>query len=102
MVWHLVLMAPRPSLEAEEPRGLLAPFERSVREVPRVRAVRIGRRVIHGANYEALSAVGFPYLVVIGFDDLPGLQAYLAHPVHQDLGERFYRTVDAAVVHDFD
>jgi hypothetical protein len=102
MVWHVVLMAPRESLDSSERRALLVAFERAIREIPTVREVRIGRRVVHGANYEALSPIGFPFLVVIGFDDLSGLQAYLAHPIHQDLGERFYRTVETAVVHDFD
>jgi hypothetical protein len=102
MVWHVVLIAPREPLDLEERRGLLAAFERAVREIPSVRDVRVGRRVTHGAQYEALSPVGFPFLVVIGFDDLSGLQTYLAHPVHQDLAERFYRTVSSAVVHDFE
>lgn len=101
MVWHLVLMKPRPDLATDDRRALLGAFDRAVREIPSVRDVRIGRRLTHGAAYEQAPA-DFEFMISIAFDDLAGLQAYLAHPAHQDLGARFYQCISNAVVHDFD
>ena len=101
MVSHLVLMKPRPDVSIDERRALIAAFERAIREIPTVRDVRVGRRIVHGAGYEA-SAPDADYLVVLDFDDLSGLQTYLRHPAHQELGERFGQSLSAASVYDFD
>lgn len=102
MVSHVVLMKPRGDLSADARRRFVDLFERALREIPSVRGVRIGRRVAHGAAYESLATDGFEYLAVIDFDDLGGLQAYLHHPAHEQLGSRFYETLSAAAVYDFD
>ena len=41
------------------------------------------------------------YLAVIDFDDLAGLQAYLRHPAHEELGSKFGQLLSAAMVYDF-
>jgi hypothetical protein len=64
--------------------------------------VRIGRRVKHGAGYEAIAPDSGDYLAFIEFDDLAGLQAYLAHPAHQELGARFGESLSSALVYDFE
>jgi hypothetical protein len=43
----------------------------------------------------------YPYAAVIEFDDLAGLQSYLQHPKHQNLGELFYRLLEAGLVCDY-
>jgi hypothetical protein len=101
MVSHLVLMTPRADLSVDDKRALIDAFEDAIREIPTVRGVRIGRRIVHGAGYEA-SAPDADYLVVLDFDDLAGLQAYLQHPAHQALGARFGQALRAASVYDFD
>jgi hypothetical protein len=75
-------------------------FERAVKNIPSVKNVRIGRRVLHGANYESLGPDVADYVAIIDFDDLAGLKAYLAHPAHADLGARFYSCLSAAMVYD--
>ena len=45
----------------------------------------MSRRVRHGAAYE-LTSPAVDFLAAIVFDDLDGLQAYLRHPAHQELG----------------
>lgn len=102
MISHLVLMTPRPDLSDDERQSFLALFERALREIPDVRGVRIGRQVLHGAGYESLSNGGGQYLAIIDFDDLAGLQAYLRHPAHEELGARFYAALSSAIVADFD
>ena len=101
MVWHLVLLKPRADLAAGERRTLIDAFERALRAIPAVRDVRIGRRFTHGAAYEA-TAPDVDYCVSMAFDDEAGLRGYLADPAHQELGERFRQSVQAALVFDFD
>ena len=73
-----------------------------MREIPTVRAVRVGRRVVHGAGYEQTAPDAADYLIVIDFDDLEGLQTYLRHPAHEELGARFGQSLSSALVYDFE
>jgi hypothetical protein len=102
MVSHVVLMKPRPHLSQVDRRALLDAFEHAVREIPGVRDVRIGSRIVHGAGYEQTVPDSADYLIAIGFDDLTGLQAYLRHPLHETLGARFNQSLASALVYDFD
>src|SRR5471030_2999547 len=101
MVSHLVLMKPRPDLSANERRMLIEAFEHAIREIPTVRGVRVGQRIVHGAGYES-SAPDMSHVAVIDFDDLAGLQTYLRHPAHMELGARFGESLSAALVYDFE
>ena len=102
MLTHIVLMKPRADLSADGRLALVAAFERAIRDIPTVRGVRIGRRVTHGAGYEQTSPDAADYLAAIDFDDLAGLQAYLRHPAHDELGARFGQSLSAALVYDFE
>jgi hypothetical protein len=102
VISHVVLMKPRPDLDAADRLAFVASFERAFRDIPSVRGVRIGRRVVHGAAYEASAPDSGDYLAVIDFDDLSGLQAYLRHPAHEDLGARFYTALSSAMVYDYE
>ena len=101
MIAHVVLMKPKPSLSADDRRAFVAAFRRAVRDIPSVRTVRIGKRASIGASYESLTPDTADYLAVIDFDDLAGLQSYLAHPAHQELGARFYDAIESAIVCDY-
>lgn len=101
MVTHLVLMKPRPDLSADDRQALIDAFDRAVRGIPTVRGVRLGRRVTHGAGYEQF-APAMDYVASIDFDDLAGLQTYLRHPAHEELGARFGQSLSAALVYDFE
>ena len=100
MVSHLVLMKPRADLSQADRGALIDAFDRAMREIPTVRSVRIGKRITHGAGYEA-SAPDVDFLVSIDFDDLDGLKAYLQHPAHAGLGALFGVSLRSAVVYDF-
>ena len=102
MVTHLVLLKPRTDLPLEARRALVDAFERASRAIPDVRAVRVGRRLVHGAGYETSSSESVEYLVLIDFDDLAGLQAYLSHTAHDELGTHFNQSVSSALVFDFE
>ena len=102
MLLHLVLMKPKPNLTAADRAAFAAMFERAVQAIPTVRDVNIGRRVTHGAAYEQGMPDSADYLAVIAFDDLAGLQAYLRHPAHEEIGVKFGETLSSALVYDFD
>jgi hypothetical protein len=102
MLTHLVLMKPRPDLSAADRTALIDAFERAMRGIPSVRSVRVGRRVVHGAGYEETAPDIAEYIAVIDFDNLAGLEAYLRHPAHDDLGARFGQSLSSAVVYDFE
>ena len=101
MISHLVLFRPHPNLPNHERNRLLHAFERAVRDIPTVRGVRAGRRVRFGAGYEREAPESVEFLVAIDFDDFSGLQAYLEHPAHVELGERFRRACADSMVFDF-
>jgi hypothetical protein len=101
LISHIVLMSPRADLPLDERAAFIDAFERAVREIPTIKAVRVGRRVTHGAGYEQL-APDAEYVAVIDFDTLADLQAYLRHPAHDDLGVRFGRALRSAMVYDFE
>jgi hypothetical protein len=102
MVSHVVLMKPRPNLTAADRAALVDAFERAVTQIDAVRAVRIGKRVVHGAGYEAAAPDAADYIAIVDFDDLAALKAYLDHPAHEELGARFAQLVDASMVYDFE
>jgi Stress responsive A/B Barrel Domain len=102
MISHVVLMKPRGDLTDAARDALIAVFTRATRDIPTIRRVSVGRRVRHGAGYEAAAPDAADYLVVIDFDTLDDLQAYLRHPAHEDLGARFNDSLSAAMVYDFE
>jgi Stress responsive A/B Barrel Domain len=102
MISHVVLMKPRPDLTSAERQALVAAFGRAIREISTVRDVRVGKRVTHGAGYEAGVPDAADYIAVIDFDDLEGLQTYLRHPAHEELSARFYESLSSALVYDFE
>ena len=102
MVSHLVLLKPLPDLSDAQRERLVAAFERALRDIPTVRAARVGRRIVHGAGYEQGMPDTADYLVAIDFDDAAGLAAYLRHPAHDDLGARFGDSLAGALVYDFE
>jgi hypothetical protein len=102
MILHVVLFAPRSDLTLDEQDAFVTALERAAHEIPTVRRVRIGRRVVHGQAYESLVSVDYPYAAMLEFDDVAGLRAYLAHPAHQLLGTHFYEARQAALVFDYD
>jgi hypothetical protein len=101
MLTHLVLFKPRPDLSAGDRDGLATSFAHAVRSISTVRRVVVGRRLVHGAGYEQ-SAADADVLVAIDFDDLAGLQTYLQHPAHQELGARFNRSLQSSLIYDFE
>ena len=102
MIAHLVLFRPRPDLSVSERESLAAVFAAALREIPTIRHAWVGHRFTHGRGYEQLMRVDYEYAAVLQFDDAEGLLAYLDHPAHQQLGERFFNAFADALMYDFD
>jgi hypothetical protein len=99
---HVVLFEPRPDLSRESLAALVASIERAAREIPSVRRFEIGRRIPDGPKYLVGAPPALSYLAIVGFDDRAGLDAYLAHEAHAELGRLFNQTLTGAFVYDFE
>ena len=101
MLFHIVLFTPRPELSAAERSELVETLEDALRRIPSIRRFNIGRRVKHGAGYEALMTVDLDYAAVLEFDNLAGLHDYLEHPAHAALGRRFMQSLRSSAIYDY-
>lgn len=102
MMAHVVLFTPRADLDAAAREALIGSLERACLDIPQIRRVRIGRRRVLGYAYDALSPVHFEFAAILEFDSEADLRAYLAHPAHVELGQRFTSSAAVAVAHDFE
>jgi Stress responsive A/B Barrel Domain len=101
MIAHVVLFQPRAGLSDADRAAFAASFEHALTRIPRVRRAYVGERVNLGRFYDQHNARDFSHLAIIEFDSEADLRAYLDHPAHQELGERFYSAAEAALVFDF-
>jgi len=101
VVAHLVLLKPRATMSAGEREALLDAMRVAFTGIPEIRRVRIGKRLLIGRGYETQMAEYYEYSAIIEFDSEADLRVYLDHPQHQELGKRFFASVDAALVYDF-
>ena len=97
-----MLFRPRTGLSAEDATALGDAFARALNDIPFVRRARVGTRGPIGREDEQLMAVDYEYAAVIEFDDVAGLKGYLEHAAHEELGRRFFESIDAGLVYDFE
>ncbi len=102
MIIHVVLFRLRTDLSASARETLAAALARATREIPSIRRARVGSRVTVGRAYEQLMPTDYSFAAVFEFDDRSGLLSYLDHPVHEQLAQRFYATVEQALTYDFE
>lgn len=102
MIAHVVLFSPRADVDAAAREALIAALERACSDIPQIRRVRVGHRRVLGYAYDTLAPVQFEYAAILEFDCEADLRAYLEHPAHAELGERFRLSAAAAFAHDFE
>jgi hypothetical protein len=102
MIAHVVLFTPRADLDAAAREALIGALEKACLDIPRIRRVRIGRRRVFGYAYDTISPVHFEFAAILEFDSEADLRAYLLHPAHVELGQRFTSSAAVAVAHDFE
>lgn len=101
MVAHLVLLKPRATLSDTDREALLEAMRIAFTDIPEIKRVRIGRRLLIGRGYETQMAEHFEYSAIIEFGSEADLRTYLDHPRHLELGQRFFASADTAQVYDF-
>ncbi len=90
MIAHVILFTPAEPLSEGAQADLLAELAGAARSIPTIRRFRVGPRVLHGhPGYEQMMRDDFQFAAILEFDDVNGLTAYLAHPAHRTLGDRF-------------
>jgi len=102
MIAHVVLFRPQPDLSPEDRRSLGEELTAALHAIPSIRRARVGRRVTLGRGYEQLMRADYPYLALLEFDDLAGLQAYLEHPAHAQLATQFFAAFEEALMYDYE
>lgn len=102
MILHVVLFRLQPDLADETREALAAALAHATREIPSIRRARVGSRVILGRAYEQLMTTDYSFAAILEFEDRDGLQRYLDHPAHEQLAQRFYASVGAALTYDFE
>lgn len=102
MIVHLLLFRPRPDLSAAAKDDLVDALTTALQEIPTLRRARVGPRILLGRPYESLMTRDFPYAALLEFDDRSGVDAYLAHPAHDQLATQFFASFEEALIYDFD
>jgi hypothetical protein len=102
MVVHVVLFRPKGTLSEVERRALIASIEQAAGGISTVRRFRVGRAVTSPPQYQVQGFPDLPYVAIIEFDDRAGLDEYLSHQAHGELGARFNASLEAALVYDYD
>jgi hypothetical protein len=102
MITHVVLFTPRADLDAAAGEALIGALERACLDIPQIRRVRIGRRRVLGYAYDTISPVHFEFAAILEFDSEADLRAYVLHPAHAELGQRFTSSAAVAIAHDFE
>ena len=101
MLLHVVLFRPKPDVSPEERDRLFDALRAAARDIPTVRGFRIAQHLDPAPQYRMGGFPDLPWAAVIEFDDRAGLEAYLSHPAHQDLGRRFNAAADTALIYDY-
>ena len=101
MIVHVVLFRPRPDVSTEERDALFDAMRVAARDIPSVRAFRIGEHIAEPVPYVLSGFPSFPWSALVEFDDEAGLREYLSHPLHVALGQRFNAAADAAMIYDY-
>lgn len=102
MIAHIVLLRPRGDLSPADRQAFVATFELALRQIPAVRAARVGKRRVLNRFYDSHNTDSYPYIAIIEFDSEEQLRAYLDHPAHDELGRRFYQVAEAGLAFDFE
>lgn len=101
MIAHVVLFTPSPAMSPRDREGFIDLLRAAFANIPGIERVRLGRRARLGRPYDALMTIPIEYAAVLEFGTDAALRGYLDHPVHAELGRRFFELAGAALVYDF-
>ena len=102
MLVHIVLFRPKASLSSSDQRALVSSIEQAAAHIPTIRRFRVGRALTDAPRYQLQGFPDMPYVAILEFDDRAGLDDYLEHHAHGDLGRRFNEGAEAALIYDYE
>jgi hypothetical protein len=102
MVIHVVLYRPKANLEKTARSALMEAVASARDEIPQIRRFLVGKRLLQGPQYQLGNFPDLPYAAVVEFSNREGLDAYLAHPGHQQLARLFNTSVEAGFIYDYE
>ena len=103
MIAHVILFKPKGELSDVERQALLGQLTAAARGISSIKRLRIGKRITHGLpGYEQAMREDFQFSMIVEVDDLEGLKAYLAHPLHKAIGQHFTQSSSAALAYDYE
>lgn len=102
MIAHVVLFRLKAGLPEETREGLAEALSRAAHEIPSIRKAHVGTRRTGGRSYEQLMTADYPFAAILEFDDVESLTAYLDHPIHEQLAQRFFACVEQPLMYDFE
>ena len=103
MIVHVILYRPRTDIADAARQQMLDGLATAAITIPSVRRLRVGKRVKHGApGYEQAMRVDFEYAVIVEFDGVEGLTAYLSHPAHNAIGGHFTASASDSLAYDYE
>jgi hypothetical protein len=101
MIAHVVLLRLRDDLSNDDLRSFAQLFQLACREIPTIRAAKIGPIVsMDGTTPPLLGDKAYTVAACLEFDDRQGLDAYMAHPRHAELARRFWQYCESTVFAD--
>ena len=99
VIVHVVLLKVRPSVDPVRLRSFAQALTAACQEIPTVRHALVGpRRHIDAGYPRSFGETTYDYAAVLQFADEEGLQSYLNHPLHADLGRQFWEISESTVV----
>jgi Stress responsive A/B Barrel Domain. len=103
MIVHVVLFSPKPDLSPSDRTAVLDALQSAAKNIPSIKRLRVGQRVKHSLpGYEQMMRDDYEYAVIIEFDDVEGLRAYLQHPAHAAAGHHFTASASKALAYDYE
>jgi hypothetical protein len=103
MIVHVILYKPKGDMSAEARASILNGLAAAATIIPSIRRLRVGKRVLLGRpGYEQAMRTDYEYAVIVEFDDLDGLTAYLSHPAHGAVGKHFSESAADALAYDYE
>jgi hypothetical protein len=103
MISHIVLFKPHQALGPAQKAAVVDQLKAAIAQIPTVRGCRVGRRVQHGLpGYEQAMPVDYQFALILEFDDVEGLKAYLQTPAHQGIGGLFTSAAAASLAYDYE
>ena len=86
-----------------ERTAVVEQLKTAIAQCPTVRGCRVGRRVQHGLpGYEQQMSEDYQFALILEFDDVEGLLAYLRNPAHAGIGGLFTSAASASLAYDYE